>query len=381
MTKMSKYEYLRELWPKYQTASKAKKSQLLDDFCEFTGYHRKYALALLAAPLTPPKRRTGGRKKIYDHFVVDAVLFIWKATNKVCGERLQPFIPEMRDKLLDCQELTLTTEVSKKLDRISLATVKRIVRTEKNRSHVRIGGTTKPGSLLKSQIAIRYGRWEEVDPGYCETDTVAHCGGDVSGEFIYSLDVVDVCTSWSEQAAIWGKGEQATTEKMDAIRTRLPFPLLGLDPDNGSEFINWQLHRYCKKHGIELTRSRPYKKNDNAHVEQKNYVAIRQLIGYDRLAKKQQLAILNDLYANEWRTYINLFQPTRKLKKSSKDTTTGKTKKEYYESKTPYRRLLDHPKTSEAQKALLESMYKEANPVKLLQIIEQKLELLQKTLQ
>ena len=380
MTKMSKYEYLRELWPTYRKAGKTKKGQLLDDFCEFTGYHRKYAMALLAAPLAPPKRRSGGRKKIYDQAVVTAVLFIWKATNKVCGERLQPFIPEMRDKLMACEELVCSPDVFAKLGRVSMGTVKRIVGKEKNRSHVRIGGTTKPGSLLKSQIAVRYGRWDEVDPGFCETDTVAHCGGDVSGVFIYSLDVVDICTGWSEQAAIWGKGEQATTQQMDTIRQRLPFSLRGLDPDNGSEFINWQLHRYCKKHDIELTRSRPYKKNDNAHVEQKNYVAIRQLIGYDRLEQKRQLAILNDLYANEWRTYLNLFQPTRKLRKSVKETATGKTKKQYYESKTPYRRLLDHPKTTSEQKRVLQSLYNDVNPVKLLQAIEQKLELLQRTL-
>jgi hypothetical protein len=147
--------------------------------------------------------------------------------------------------------------------------VKRIVRQTKRRSKIKIKGATKPGSILKKQIAVRYGRWTDTDPGWRETDTVAHCGDDVSGEFIYSLDVIDICSGWSEQAAIWGKGEMATKEQVDNIRKRLPFRLLGFDPDNGSEFINWQMLRYCQKNKINLTRSRPYHKNDNAHVEQK----------------------------------------------------------------------------------------------------------------
>lgn len=248
------------------------------------------------------------------------------------------------------------------------------------RRRIKIGGTTKPGSLLKSQIAVRYGRWGETDPGWCEVDTVAHCGGNVSGEFIYSLNIIDISTGWSEQAAIWGNGEAATKEQIDNVRKRLPFKLLGLDPDNGSEFINWQLFRYCKKNKITLTRSRSYKKNDNAHVEQKNYPAIRQLIGYDRLDKKEQLAIMNDLYRNEWSLYLNFFQPTRKIKEKIKDTETGKSKKKYYESKTPFRRLMDHPKTTTEQKEMLQSTYKELNPFDLLRKIEQKIKLLEETL-
>ena len=380
MSKMSKREYLIEMKKKYWKAGKKDKTRLLNDFCDFAGYNRKYALSLLNGPLPQKWKRYKPREKIYDQPVIEALLILWRAANEICGERFHSFIPELLDKLIDCQELEVSEEVKEKLLKISLGTVKRIIRKTKRRSKIKIGGTTKPGSLLKKQIAIRCGRWEETDPGWCETDTVAHCGDYVSGEFIYSLNVVDICSGWSEQAAIWGKGERATREQMDTIRKRLPFPLLGLDPDNGSEFINWQMHRYCRKNNITLTRSRPYHKNDNAHIEQKNWTAIRQLVGYARLEKKKQQQILNDLYGDSWRLYLNFFQPTLKLKEKIRNTETGKTRKKYFEARTPYQRLMNHPKISKEQKAVLFSVYQTLNPIKLQKEIKQKLELIRKTL-
>ena len=167
---------------------------------------------------------------------------------------------------------------------------------------------------------------------------------------------------------------------MEKIRQRLPFKLRGLDPDNGSEFINWQLHRYCQKNKINLTRSRPYHKNDNAHVEQKNYTAIRQLIGYERFDQPRQQALLNDLYANEWRMYLNFFQPTMKLREKIRNATIGKTSKHYFEATTPYRRLIAHPKITANQKQLLQSTYGSLNPIKLLAEIKRKLMVLRRTL-
>lgn len=381
MSKMSKREYLIELKKKYWRARKKVKTQLLNDFCEFTKYDRKYALQLLNNPVPAKWKRYHKRKKIYDQTVIEPLLILWRASNEICAERFQPFIPILLPKLVELGELEISSEVKKKLLQISIGTVKRIVRTTKRRSKLKIRGTTKPGSILKKQIAIRYGRWTDSDPGWCETDTVAHCGDNVGGEFIYSLDVIDICSGWSEQAAIWGKGEMATRERMDVIRKRLPFKLLGLDPDNGSEFINWQMLRYCKKHAINLTRSRPYHKNDNAHVEQKNYTAIRQLVGYHRLDRKEQQTMLNDLYANEWRLYLNFFQPTMKLKIKIKDTATTRIKKKYYEAKTPYQRLMEHPRISQEQRTVLKSVYESLNPFVLQAEIRRKLELLKKTLE
>ena len=380
MSKITKREYLFEVKKKYWKATKSRKGQLLDDFCTFTGYHRKYATELLNNPLPKKWKRYKPRAKYYDQPVIDALNVIWEAMDSICAERTHPQINNMLKKLVDCNELVVGEEVEKKLLEISLGSVKAILRKEKTRSVIRIGGTTKPGSLLKSQIAIRYGRWDEVMPGWCETDTVAHCGDTVAGSYISSLDVVDICSSWSEQHAILNKGEKAVTKAMDNIKNRLPFTLLGLDPDNGAEFINWSLFNYCKKNEVNLTRSRPYHKNDNAHIEQKNWTAIRQLVGYSRFETEEQLNILNNLYANEWRLYLNFFQPTMKLKEKIKDLTTGRTKKKYYEAKTPYQRLIEHPDISEKQRDMLRSAYNNLNPVKLRRQIKVKINRLKRTL-
>lgn len=380
MTTMSKREYLIQLKRKYWRSGRRQKTQLLDDFCEFTKYHRKYALSLLNKPLPKLWKRYKPRTKKYDQPVIDALLVLWRATDEICAERLHPYIPDLLDKLIDCHEVVVSESTRTKLLAISLGAVKKIIGKTKHRTLVKIGGTTKPGSLLKSQVAIRYLPWEEVDPGWCETDTVAHCGSDVSGEYIFSVNVVDICSGWCEQGAIWGKGEMATKQQLDIIRQRLPFILRGLNPDNGSEFINWQLYRYCKKNNINLTRSRAYHKNDNAHIEQKNWTAIRQLLGYSRFDKRIQQTLMNDLYANEWRSYLNFFQPTMKLNEKIKDLKTGKTKKKYYEAKTPFQRLLEHPKTTQAQKNMLMSIYQELNPITLKKQINNKIELIRKTL-
>jgi len=380
MSKISKREYLAEVKKKYRKADKKTKTQFLDDFCCFTKYNRNYALELLNKPLPRKWKRYKSRPRYYDQSVIDALKIIWEATDNICGERLHPYIPEMMAKLIYCKELRVSDEVKEKLLKISLATVKRIVSKEKSRSLIRIGGTTRPGTLLKHQIAIRYGPWDDVDPGFFEMDTVAHCGDTVAGEFIYSLDLIDIATSWSEQAAIWGKGERATLEQFKNIETRLPFPVLGIDPDNGGEFINWLMYRYIRKREYNFTRSRPFHKNDNAHIEQKNWTAIRQLIGYSRLEKKEQLAILNDLYANEWRLYLNFFQPVMKIQTKVKDTKTGRTKKTYDKAKTPYQRVVDHPKISQKTKDMLKQTYKDLNPLQLKKQIQVKIDALKRTL-
>lgn len=381
MSRLSRQEYLAVMRKKYKRlkeSQKKERSQLLDDVVDITGYHRTYASVLLRSP--PPRRCVRKpRTARYSIETKQTVLLLWHAASDICAERLQPFIPELLDKLVACGELTVTPETDKQLRNISLATVKRIVAHEKRRSIIRIGGTTKPGSLLKRQITVRYGRWDETSPGWCETDTVAHGGETLAGTFIYSLNLTDVATSWSEQVAIMGKGEQVTVAGLDGLRTRLPFPLLGLDSDNGSEFINWHLERYTRKHRITFTRSRPYRKNDQAHVEQKSWTAIRQLVGYQRMDTLEQLELLNDLYQNEWRLYLNFFQPTMKVKQTTKDQKTGKKTKRYYQAQTPYQRLMNHPNVSRQQKAMLQSQYDSLNPLQLQREIQRKLKALETT--
>ena len=381
MSRLSRQEYLAVMRKKYKRLKKYQKkerSQLLSDVVDITGYHRTYAAALLRS--SPTKRAIRKpRASRYSTTTKQTVLLLWHTAGDICAERLHPFMPELLDKLMACDELKVTPEVDVQLRSISLATVKRIVSHEKRRSIIRIGGTTKPGSLLKQQIAVRYGRWDETSPGWCETDTVAHCGETLADTFIYSLNLTDVATSWSEQIAIMGKGERATVAGLDRLRRRLPFALLGLDSDNGSEFINWHLARYAEKRHITFTRSRPYRKNDQAHVEQKNWTAIRQLVGYQRLDTPEQLKLLNDLYQNEWRLYLNFFQPTMKIKATVKDQTTGKKTKHYYRAQTPYQRMMSHPNISEQQKAMLQSQYDSLNPLQLQREIQRKLHKLEKT--
>lgn len=377
MSKLSRQEYLTVMQKKYKKAAKKERGLLLSDVIDITGYHRTYAAALLRSP---PAKRTRTQKALkrqrrdtYSHETKQVVVALWRVAGEIAAERFHPFIPDLLNKLVACGELTVSRETDVQLRKISLATVKRIVAGQKRRSSVRLGGTTKPGSLLKRQITVRYGRWDETSPGWCETDTVAHCGETLAGTFIYSLNLADVATSWSEQVAIMGKGERAAVAGIEAAQDRLPFPLLGLDSDNGSEFINWHMYRYAKKHHLTFTRSRPYRKNDNAHVEQKNWTAIRRLVGYQRLETPEQLALLNDLYGNEWRLYLNFFQPTMKIREAAKDQRTGKKTKRYYPAQTPYQRLMEHPDVPLATKAMLQSTYDSLNPVTLQREIQRKL--------
>ena len=378
MGKLARADYFRVVGKQYKRSSKEKKGGLLDEAVRVTGLHRKVVQRHLRTG-PQPGRASPKRPDRYSTQTKQVVRELWHAAGDIAGERLHPFIPDLLDKLVACGELVVSTETDAQLRKISLATVKRIVAREKRRSTIRIGGTTKPGSLLKRQITVRYGRWNETDPGWCETDTVAHCGETLVGRFIYSLNLTDVATSWSEQVTIMGNGERATVSGIDALRKRLPFPLLGLDSDNGGEFINWQLQQYTRRHKITFTRSRPYRKNDQAHVEQKNWTAIRQLVGYQRMDTLEQLALLNDLYAREWRLYLNFFQPTMKVSQTVKDQRTGKKTKHYHPAQTPYQRLMAHGNVPVATKTLLQSQYDSLNPLELQREIHRKLARLEKT--
>lgn len=387
----SRYEYLLEVqvlyWRARKRRDRAKLTSVLDDAVEITGMNRKYLITKLGKRLKPYPmgfNRTDprGRKDIYGSTQFrEALLVCWRVANEICAERLQPYLPELVSKLEQCGELRLDEATKGLLLSASISTIARRLRRVKRRSHVSLG-TTKPGTLLKSQIPVRKGLWNETEPGYLESDTVAHCGGDLSGDFIHSYNFVDIATSWSEQAAAMGMGEKATVVCFEKVRNRTPFTVVGIDSDNGGEYINHHLWRYCKKNTIEFTRSRADKKNDNAHVEQKNYTAIRKVVGYARLDTTEQLDILNRLYDGPLRLYLNHFQPTRKRKSKEYDPATGKTRKFYFESKTPYQRLMevDDKVIPSDQKAMLQSEYNNLNPVQLLAEVRSLLTELEKTL-
>lgn len=386
----SRKDYIKQLKKEYREARKAKDRKqmtgLLDTAITFTGYNRKYIIRLLnnwGRRYPSGFANSGqGRKPVYNGTEFNrALLVCWRATNCSCAENLQPYLPDLVQQLENCGELEITKEVRQLLLKVSISTVARKLKAYNTRSRIPLGvSTTKPGDLLKGQITVRKGCWDETRPGFLETDTVAHCSDQNIGVYIHSYDFVDIATSWSEQVATIGIGQRDTVIAFDNVRKRFAFPVLGIDSDNGAEFINGHLYHYCQQEGITFTRSRPYRKNDNAHIEQKNNTAIRKMVGYARYDTRQQLDILNKLYSGPLRLYLNYCQPTRKRRFKLMDTGTGKVKKVYFEAKTPYQRVLESEHVDYGTKLLLQSQYNKLNPVKLLAEIHSLLERLDKTL-
>ncbi len=356
----SKKELTEAIRNRYLKANKADKGQILDEFIAATGYHRKYAIRLLRHGRKPKGLKKKGRKKKYQGEVVQVLIVIWEICGRICSKRLQPFLPEMVGVLERFHEIDLTGETKALLFSMSSATIDRCLRKERF-EHRKGLSSTKPGTLLKHQIPIQtFTPWEDEKPGFMEIDLVAHCGGSLEGQFLYTLTATDIATGWTECVAIPNKTQIAVSEAIKHFRQQLPFPLLGLDSDNGSEFINATLLRYCREKQITFTRSRPYRKNDQAHVEQKNWSVVRHTVGYDRFESADQLAVMNRLYA-DLRLYINFFQPVFKL--IGKDLVNGKTKKRYDIPATPYRRVLSSDLVSFLHKVRLTNLFVAANPV------------------
>ena len=364
-------EYLKTIQPRYLKASKEEKGKILDEFCQNTRQNRKYVIRKLSPRASLKSGLKKAREKVYDHQAIAKLAEVWEIMDYPCGQRLEAVLPEMVDKLSACGEFQASDEIVEKLKKISPATIDRRLAQQKEYLHRKKFATTKPGTLLKAQIPIRLTEWDLSKIGFCEIDLVAHCGDNVFGDFLNTLNLTEISTGWSEQAAILGKSQRNTFSGLMALKQRLPFKLLGLDSDNGSEFINAHLLSYCQKERIEFTRSRPNKKNDNAYVEQKNWTHVRKLIGYQRLDNPSQLKALDNLYANELRFYKNFFCPTMKLIK--KERIGSKIVKKYEKAKTPYRRLVESDQTSPEVKAQLKNTYNQLNPAALKRNIDLKL--------
>lgn len=317
MTKMTKKELIKATKSRYLKSSKIEKGKILNEFCANTGYHRKYAITILQAGCDNNRIQHGGRKKRKKKYSARAIALVtklWKLLEYPCGVRLQPQLIPLLQSLERCNEISVSAELKQQLQNISASTLDRRLKKERAmRKLNRNRGTTRHGSLLKSSIPIRITSWDTTRLGFTEMDTVAHNGGDPSGEFVYSLDMLEIYSGWAEQRAVLGKGEKGIVAALDDMKAFMPFPVLGLDSDSGSEFINWHLVRYCDKQNIYFTRSRPERKNDNAFVEQKNYTHIRKWLGYGRYDSKEQMNLLNDLYQNELRLFNNFFRPVMKM--------------------------------------------------------------------
>jgi len=372
MTRGSVREYLEAVQGRYLAGSRKEKGRILDEFTRVTGYHRKAAIRLFTHSGTKGSGRRRGRAKQYGLAVVGALKAAWEAGDRICSRRLQPFLPELVQILERQGELTLTEEVREQLCRMSTATIDRLLKPYRQRGVRRPFSTTKPGSLLKAAIPIRtFADWDDKRPGFLEVDLVAHCGESTEGFYLNTLSTVDVATGWVECQGVWGKGQDRVGAAIHHIGQRLPFPLLGLDSDNGSEFINHRLYAYCERKGITFTRSRPYKKNDSAHVEQKNWSVVRRLVGYERYTSKAALEQLNRVYALV-RCYANFFQPVMQLQHKSRHG--AKVHKVYDEARTPYQRVLASGVLTPQKQAELHQLYQRLNPMALRTQIKQELQ-------
>jgi len=377
MSPKSKLEYFKSIAQRYQKASKKDKSKILEEFCQVCHYHRKYAITKLNNYKTihrkPPAKQKPGPKPIYNHpQLLEALKTIWIGTNLICSKRLKAAIPDWIGHY-QVENEYLPFDLVKKLLNISPPTIERILKPIKHLHRGKGRCTTKPGLLLKHHVPVKTGQWDEFRPGFLETDTIAHCGGSIEGIYAFTTNTVDIATGWTEQRATYGKGFREIARQIEDMENSLPFEILGIDFDNGGEFLNHFLYDYFKKRNkpVQFTRSREYQKNDNAHVEGKNWTHVRQWLGYRRFEDPKIVPLLNNLYKNVWRLYHNFFIPSVKL--MSKERIASKTIKRHDKPKTPYQRILESKHINKEIKISLQKLFKTLNPFKLRKTIDEKI--------
>jgi len=371
MTHVGRREYLRAIYRRYRKAEAEEKGQILDEFCRVCGYHRKYAIRLLGQacpPLRPRTRRS--RRPAYGPQVIQALALIWEAAGYPWSVRLKALLPLWLPWLR--QRVVLTPPLERQVLQISPRQIDRRLRSRKGELRRRMYGRTKPGTLLKHQIPIKTDHWDVTAPGFTEIDLVSHSGNCAEGEFAHSLNLTDIHSTWTETRAVLGKGQAGIVRALEEMRQGLPFRLEGIDSDNGSEFLNDQLLRYCRARRIQFTRGRPYKKDDNAHIEQKNWTHVRRLIGWDRYDSPAAVGLLNDLYRNELRWMMNLFQPSVKLIR--KQRVGSRLKRRYDTPQTPLDRLRASQEADPSRVAELLEIRQKTDPFALAQSIEKKLD-------
>lgn len=372
-------KYLRLVVPRYARASRRERGQLLTEMGEVTKLHRKSLVRLMNAPsLERAPKKPRFKRRRYGPAVADVVRIVWESLDYICAERLTPALLSTARQLAEWEELALTQEVEEKLGSISRATVQRLLeRFQMDTPKLPRRKPQPPNRLLKD---IPMGRlsWETSAPGSFETDLVHHCGPVAAGEYVHTLQLVDVATGWSERVAILGRSQAAMVKGFKRVQERLPFSISHLHPDNGSEFFNDHLIRYFGEEitGLSLSRSRPYRKNDNRFVEQKNSTLVRAYVGYERLDNGAQCALLNALYDRLW-LYYNLFQPVMRM--VGREVIDGKLRRRYDQASTPYQRLFSTGVLSPEQKERLSSLYAQTNPLRLRVDIYETLEKLWET--
>ena len=365
-----------ELARDYRKASKKKKSEMLAHVVAVTGYTRsaaarafRRAICDLLSPGKGATRRCAKRGRKYGPDVIKALRRIWVILNCLTGKRLAPFLPEAVPILERHNELSIDDDVRAKLMTISASTIDRALKADRQKLALKGRSGTKPGSLLKSQIPVRtFSEWDDARPGFMEIDLVEHNGGNPRGEFACTLDTVDIATRWAETRAVRNKAQRWVFEALMHIIGCMPFPLKGIDSDNGSEFINNHLIRFCRANKITFTRARPNKKNGSCYVEQKNWSLVRETVGYARYDTQEQTDLLNRLYV-VLRLYSNYFQPVMTL--ASKERNGSKVTRRYDVAKTPYQRAMLQTDIPDAAKEMLRAEYQKLNPAALKRQITQ----------
>jgi hypothetical protein len=370
MSPAAKWEYMKEVYPRYHQATKLEKKRILDEFCRTYRCHRKHAIRRLNGPIPSPQRPKRRGRRTYPDDVLAILKTIWEETSYPWSARLkvilQDWLPWIR------QRFRLTPAQERQLLLISPAQMDRRLASYKRHLRKRIYGRTKPGTLLKHHIPIKTDSWNVHQPGYLEVDLVSHSGDSAEGEFAQTLNITDIHTTWDESITILGKGQKTVSDAMDTVQEALPFATLGIDSDNGSEFVNHHLFKRCQDRHIQFTRGRPYKKDDNAHIEQKNWTHVRKLYGYVRYDTPEAIDAMNDLNRNELRLFQNLFLPSVKLKEKIRQG--SRLIRRYDTPKTPWRRVLASPYHDTLKVAQLKALRKTLNPFMLAQAIDQKLE-------
>ena len=367
-------KYLKLVAPRYVKARRAERSKLLTEMREVTGLHRKSLLRLMHMPsLERAPRRRRFRRRRYGAAVVEVVQVVWESLDYVCAERLTPALLPTARQLARWEELVLTLEVEAALRTISRATVQRLLQHFQQDTPKLPRRKPQPPNRLLRDVPMERLWWATSTPGSFEADLVHHCGPVAAGDYIHSLQLVDIATGWSERVAVFGRSQAAMVEAFGRVRARLPFSINHLHPDNGSEFFNDHLIRYFGEEitGLRLSRSRPYRKNDNRFVEQKNATLVRAYTGYERLDSRRQCAALDNLYDLLW-VYNNLFQPVLHL--VGKEVVDGKLHRKWDQAQTPYQRLLASGVLSPKQEVRLASLYTGTNPRQLRKAIYQAME-------
>ncbi len=373
MSQRAKWEYFRAIYERYRKADRRSKQVILNEFCQATGYHRKYAIRLLNGPPPGPwplPRRTRRRQPIYGPQVLSILAAVWEAAGYPWSVRLKALLPIWMSWVR--KRFRVKEQIEQQLLLISPRQIDRRLRARKTQGKRRLYGRTKPGSLLKHHIPLKTDSWDVTSPGFTEVDLVSHSGNSAQGEFAHSLNLTDIHTGWTESRALLGRSQVAVRQALEEIQQALPFPLLGIDSDNGSEFVNWHLKACCDQQNIQFTRGRPYQKDDNAHVEQKNWTHVRKLLGWDRYDSPQAVEAMNDLYRHQLRLWLNLYLPSVKLVRKAR--VGSKLRRVYDPAQTPFERVLASPQTHPVQVARLKALMTTLDPFELSKTIERKLE-------